>query len=257
MNIKMVVTDLDGTLLREDKTISARNVTAFARLREKGIRTVYATGRGKSAVELTSAMKFDGAVRNNGASAYIEDEPIYKKLLSADSVRDLLIACDKADVNIAVECGAQHYANFNINDLIGEDLLPIQYEIIDFSDLNRDAEKLWAIIDSTNAEKVLDVIKQNLSDTQYLYATRDGYALVMHKDATKSKALASLADHWNIDKNEIVAFGDDVNDLDLLEYCGIGVATGNAIDEVKTVADQVCDTNENDGIAKWIEENLL
>jgi len=48
-----------------------------------------------------------------------------------------------------------------------------------------------------------------------------------------------------------------LNDIDLLQYCGVGVAMGNALPEVKAVADQICDSNENDGIAKWIEKNIL
>jgi len=250
MSIKMVVTDLDGTLLYDDKTISPRTKAAFEGLRKKGIKTVYATGRGASAIELTSSCQFDGAAHNNGAIAYDGDELLYKKLLSADSVRELLIACDKAGVRIVAECNNYHYANF---DIAKEWPWPIQYEIVDFTNHKESAEKLYAILDSQN---VLDVMAKNLGEAQYLQATRDGFALVMHEEAQKSKAVAKLAQRWNIDKSEIVAFGDDVNDLDLLEYCGIGVAMGNAVDEVKAIANQVCDTNENDGIAKWLEENL-
>jgi len=77
--------------------------------------------------------------------------------------------------------------------------------------------------------------------------------MVMHKDALKSKAVAALAEYWNIERREIVAFGDDMNDIDLLKWCGTGVAMGNALDEVKAAADDMCDTNDNDGIAKWLE----
>ncbi|MCL2427036.1 MAG: Cof-type HAD-IIB family hydrolase [Oscillospiraceae bacterium] len=251
MNIKMVVTDLDGTFLREDKTVSERMLNAFAQLREKGIKTVYATGRGESSIKLTSLLQFDGSVRNNGAIAYIQDKLIYERLLPADSIRDLLVTCDKEGIDIVAECGDMFYATFNIDEKYS---WQVENEIVDFSKHNIDAEKLFAVVDSP---EVLDIIKQNIKEDQYIYASRDDYALIMHKDATKSKGVASLAEYWNIDKSEIVAFGDDSNDTDMLEYCGIGIAMGNAIDEVKAVADQICDTNDNDGIAKWVEENLL
>ena len=251
MNIKLVVTDLDGTLLRDDKTISTRTRSAFARLRENGIKTVYATGRGVSVVDVTSSIQFDGFVRNNGAVAYIQEKQIYKKALPASSTRNILLACDEAGIRVAAECGDMHYTNFTIPD---DWDWQVNYKIVTFAEFNEKADKLFAIVDFP---KVLDVVTQNLTDTQYLYASRDGYALVMHKDATKSKALASLADYWNIDKSEIVAFGDDTNDIDLLEYCGVGVAMENALNETKAVADQVCGTNESDGVAEWIEENLL
>jgi len=57
--------------------------------------------------------------------------------------------------------------------------------------------------------------------------------------------------------SEIVSFGDDTNDIDLLDFCGISVAMENALDNVKKSANEICDTNENDSVAKWLEENVL
>ena len=62
---------------------------------------------------------------------------------------------------------------------------------------------------------------------------------------------------WGINKAEIVAFGDDLNDIDLLTHAGVSVAMKNALESVKEIADHICDTNDNDGVAKWLEENLL
>jgi hydroxymethylpyrimidine pyrophosphatase-like HAD family hydrolase len=80
--------------------------------------------------------------------------------------------------------------------------------------------------------------------------------MIMHRDATKMKAIAALAAHWNIDAQDIVAFGDDLNDIDMLAGCGIGVAMGNALDEVKAIADDVCETNDNDGLATWLKRHV-
>jgi len=79
----------------------------------------------------------------------------------------------------------------------------------------------------------------------------------MHKDATKSKAAASLVQFWDIASSEILAFGDDLNDIDMLSYAGIGVAMGNALDEVKAAANYICLSNDEDGVAHWIEEFIL
>ena len=66
----------------------------------------------------------------------------------------------------------------------------------------------------------------------------------------------AIANEFNIDKSEIVAFGDDMNDKEMLVSMGSGVAMGNAIEEVKVIADYICDTNDNDGVAKWLDENI-
>ncbi len=67
-----------------------------------------------------------------------------------------------------------------------------------------------------------------------------------------------LADHYyDIGIDSVVAFGDDINDQEMVKNSGIGVAVANAIDEVKAVADYICDSNDNDGVAKWLEKNVL
>jgi len=97
-------------------------------------------------------------------------------------------------------------------------------------------------------------IEARLDDDFYLTVARDGLGQIMHKEATKSKAVAALAKQWGITRSEIIAFGDDLNDIDMLSCAGVSVAMENALDEVKTVADHICDTNDNDGVAKWLEE---
>jgi hypothetical protein len=81
--------------------------------------------------------------------------------------------------------------------------------------------------------------------------------MVMHRDATKSRAIAELAGIWGINRKEIAAFGDDFNDLDMFEYAGIGVAMSNAVSEAKAAADFICGSNDEDGVARWLEENII
>jgi len=252
MPIKMIVTDLDGTLLREDKTISERTKAILAQCRLKGHKVVYATGRGSSSKILAPSEMFDGFIRMNGATAYIGDTHIHNRLIPIDKVRGLLIAADAANIKIAAESGEVHYANFNVGELWP--WLQRHYEPADFTRLDIEIEKIYAIAETP---KVTELINKHLSDELYLCISRDNLAMVMHSDAVKSKAAAALAEHWNIKRHEIAAFGDDSNDIDLLKYCGVGVAMGNALDEVKAAAAHICDTNDNDGVAKWLEENVL
>jgi hydroxymethylpyrimidine pyrophosphatase-like HAD family hydrolase len=108
-----------------------------------------------------------------------------------------------------------------------------------------------------NTDEDIEIINGYLTDDIYLSVSRDRFATVMHVNATKSKGLAALANYWGINQAEIVTFGDDLNDMDLLQYAGIGVAMGNAVDEIKTIADEICLDNDDDGFAKWLFENVL
>ncbi|MDE6596860.1 MAG: HAD hydrolase family protein, partial [Oscillospiraceae bacterium] len=77
------------------------------------------------------------------------------------------------------------------------------------------------------------------------------------KKAENAFALEKISERLCISAENIAAFGDDFNDVEMLKYCGTGVAMGNAVEEAKQAADFVCDTNDNDGLAKFIEENFL
>ena len=81
--------------------------------------------------------------------------------------------------------------------------------------------------------------------------------MVMNKNARKRNPIRDIAYYFGLSLDEVAAFGDDYNDIEMLRDCGIGIAVANAIDEVKAAADYVCDSNDNDGVAKWLEENVL
>jgi len=253
MNIKMIAVDLDGTLLRDDKTISEITIEALRKCRDKSIKVVYATARSKSASDLVSSCVLDGYVQMNGAVAFAGDVCVYHKTISTIDIRELLLAADSANIQISVEKADRNFSNFTFPDEWG--FLLDHYETTDFNALDIEVEKIWAM---PTSEKEIELLKSHLPSGLYLVTTRDDFfTMIMHEGARKSNAVAALAEYWGIEISQVVAFGDDVNDLDMLKHCGIGVAMGNAVDEIKAVADYVCDTNEDDGIAKWIEENVL
>ena len=244
--VKMIVSDLDGTLLRNDKTISDKTIETLKHCREANIKVVYATGRGGSAERAAPARHFDGRIVMNGAVAHVGDSVVYNCLIPYKIARPLLIACDRQGIKTASEVSGMHYSNFATSD---EWPNITNYKITDFSKHDIDAEKLYMIVKNIDDQKF---IEKNLPNGLYLTVSRDGLAQVMHKDATKSKAIIALAHFWGIDQSEIVAFGDDLNDLDMLSHAGIGVAMGNAVDELKVIADYICLSNEEDGVAEWI-----
>ena len=221
MITKMIVTDLDGTLLRDDKTVSEGAMSALHRCRDAGIKTIFATGRGENSVcgaeRVVPAGLFDGYILNNGALAVAGEDIVYSCFVANEMIEPLLAVCG--------ELGLEH----------------------GFSRHGAETGKFWTFGCSPEISTLIDA---RLDANLHLKVARDGLGQVMHKDATKANAVAALARNWNIAQSEIVAFGDDLNDIDLLNYVGVGVAIANALEEVKSVADYICDTNENDGVAK-------
>lgn len=250
--MKMIVADLDETLLRKDKSISEYTKSTLIKCRESGIKVAYATGRGGSDAEkVIPSFLFDGRITMNGAIVQVDETIIHKCLIPYEIARPVLMALDKYGLKTASQTGGMHYSNF-----VTSDVWPNvkNYEITDFPKHNIDAEKLYAVANNSDEIKF---IEEQLPDNLYLSVSKDMLAQIMHKDATKSKAVAELANFWNIEQSEITAFGDDLNDIDMLIFAGVGVAMENALDKVKAAADHVCQSNDEDGVAKWITENIL
>ena len=141
-----------------------------------------------------------------------------------------------------------NYSNFAVSDVFSD---IVNYKFIDISTHNMDTEKI--ILTPVD----IAFVERHCPDTLYPTVSREGFIAVMHKEAKKAKALAHIAGLWGIDKSNIAAFGDDFNDMDMLTFAGAGVAMGNALDEVKAAADFITLSNEDDGVADWINKNIL
>jgi hydroxymethylpyrimidine pyrophosphatase-like HAD family hydrolase len=224
MKITMIVTDLDGTLLREDKIVSERTKDTLKLCMEAKIKIIFATGRGENASQIVPIYLFDGSVFNNGALALVGNDIVYSRFIKPEIIEPLLDVCKKFDLEYG------------------------------FSMHGSKVGKFWTFGCTPEISTLIEV---RLNNDFYLTVSRDGLGQIMHRDATKSKGVAALAQYWGIANSEILVFGDDLNDIDMLSYAGVSVAMGNALNDVKVVADYVCDTNDNDGIAKWLEKNVL
>jgi hydroxymethylpyrimidine pyrophosphatase-like HAD family hydrolase len=87
--------------------------------------------------------------------------------------------------------------------------------------------------------------------------TGEGWYSFTHKETEKSAALEVLAGAVNIHLSEIAAFGDDYNDIKMIQKCGKGIAMGNGVDAIKLAANDICGSCEEDGVARWLEAHVL
>ena len=253
MNIKMIVTDLDGTLLRNDKTVSSYTVDVFQRVRERGVLITFATARDfRFVTEYITPMNGiapDILIADNGALARYNDKDLYKKLVPNETLNTLMSRYDLVRC-ISTERGyylSGEYANDH------RSLGKKETVITDFSQLiNEDA----LYVDG-NTDKVPSSLTENIPDVRIVTYSDVSLITVVHREATKLNALNAICNALKVKANEIAIFGDDYSDIEMLSNFTHGVAVANAIDECKTVAKYICDTNENDGVAIWLEENVL
>jgi Cof subfamily protein (haloacid dehalogenase superfamily) len=247
-NIKLIVADLDNTLLRRDKTISEYTADVFRRARERGVLTAFATGRTLNmTAEYTARIQVDGLVSDNGAVVVMSGNILREYTLPVDLSRALLTelaehwnmekigAKNRTTVLSTKPDPAQTYCDFNI---------PLDDEF----------QHVWFRTDDEGFSKYIAGKYPMLSVHR---VTGTNLYDVNPPNATKANGVRLIAGHLGITTLDTAAFGDDWNDVEMLTHCGVGVAMANAIDECKAAADYICGDCDADGAAKWIEDNLL
>jgi Cof subfamily protein (haloacid dehalogenase superfamily) len=252
-NIKLIVADLDNTLLRRDKTISDYTADVFRRLRGRGVLTAFATARPIRASK--HAVQNDALVAHNGANVLIGNEIIHRIGIEPSDAKQIMTTLVRAfpGATLSIEIDDVLYANFDA----AEEWESVSFERSDFSDLPRTpADKIIVGgLPSAELRKAAGYIPNSL-----YYEPSSGahpLGLIMRREATKWNGIQILARKLGINIEEIAAFGDDWNDVEMLTHCGVGVAMANAIDACKAAADYICGDCDDDGVAQWLEENVL
>jgi hydroxymethylpyrimidine pyrophosphatase-like HAD family hydrolase len=250
-DVKLIVTDLDGTLLRSDKAISSYTSEVLRRCRARGIKLVFATARPANRIALLGIADLANVVIiNNGASLYQHGESVTQFGIAPAIAKPLMNQLLHAlpGLRISIEYGHIAYANCDLSDL-WETEIHIGFD--DLPDIPADK-----IVIRAGAETYV-AVQGLLPSGLYAQLCEGWLILIMHESATKWNAVRLLAAQWGIEIGEIVAFGDDHNDMEMLRNCGVGVAMANALDEVKDAADCLCGSNDEDGVAKWLEKHVL
>ena len=251
--IRMIVTDLDGTFLRNDKTASAYTLETVEKVRQKGVIFTVATARPiRSVVERLPFIKFDVGIFHNGAVIRTPDGDIGGMGIDEPDVivRNMLAAVPEA--HISVESEDVLYCNFD-----SRTIWPVEPFVYteDFACMEgKIADKI--IVEAHSAADV-EKIARFIPDYAYAVLSENRIAMIMNKKATKINAIRAVAEKYHINMEDVAAFGDDYNDIDMLKGCGRGIAVANALPEVKAAADEMCESNMDDGVAKWMEENIL
>jgi len=253
MPIKLIVTDLDNTLLRRDKSVSTYTARVFDRCRAAGIIVVFATARHKLFVrDMVTALTPDLIISNGGALARQQEQVLYRRVLGTPTVNALLARCRTLGQTM-VTTDAGYWTNAeHIRSPWSEFAWVVRS---DFShDFMHEAYHVGVVTpDVSQKEKLIT----DFPHVRTLAFSNEDTCAFYHPEATKARALAASLSMLGISMSEVVAFGDDSNEIDMLNMCGLGVAVANAIDDVKAVAAELCDDCDEDGVARWVEKHIL
>lgn len=263
---KLIITDLDGTVLREDKTISEITRKTFALCRKAGIPIAIATAR-----YITGARPFAEALHaayqilTDGTLVYRHGTLIYANVMDIPQTNSLLIELKQRGflqhIAIPTAEGLFRYPEGIPYDPAAPDPKANGYTKNDTTvgfhiEIDQPfpfpaSKMVVQIPDQSSAQEIAKLC----GCKQFRYRGEDRYTFC-HPTAGKLDAIRHIANDQRISLNDIMVFGDDINDIEMIRECGYGVAMGNAINEVKSAADEITETNQNDGVAVILQKVL-
>lgn len=250
---KLLLFDLDGTLLDSRKRISSRNLAAIEACRAKGIVIGVATARGEATcARYVEQIRPDVVISNSGGLVRIRGEIVYSNAFAVEETLTLVRAGTAEGRGVTVDTAEHTYCNVRLDMPDWRDL-----DYCDFSEASGFDERAFKVcIEGTDidfAERTAALVE----DCDWLAFSDCDWFKFSRRLNDKGKALAVLEEAMGIAPEETVAFGDDFVDSAMLKACGVGVAMGNAVDEVKRCADMVIGDNDSDAIAVFLEETIL
>ena len=255
---KLIAVDLDHTLLRSDKSISDYTKSVFKRVREKGILIAFVTARAqRSAQRFCKQIEPDIFVANSGALAHKGNTMLYSAPIKKEDSSGLIerFATHSSIEQIGLETTSDYYSSNEFDPSWGSYEDYCHAIVVDFKK-QKDFGDVYKISVLAKDVSIVKNIAEDFPNINFISYRDENWHTFRTLEASKEIGLSAVAESMGIELENTVAFGDDKNDIGMLRMAGIGVAVDNALPEVKAAADYVCDDCDNDGVAKWIEENI-
>lgn len=252
--MKILAIDLDQTLLRSDKSISSATREVFRRLKQTtDHKVIIATGRAViRAKEYMQAVEAAGIISLNGAKTMINGEVVSEYGVEEDQAVRLirrLLGIPDTFVNVTYP----DVILTNNKSLVTGDHV---HEYTDYETIEtKEIAKVSIVTEHPDLIQSLDFdefhckLVDNSKDPKYF--------AILNKKVSKLTGLTDLCHKLGLSMSDVIAFGDDYNDLDILTHAGHAVVVANAVEAIKELTEDICLSNDEDGVADWISRNLL
>lgn len=265
--IKLIMSDIDGTILDKNHQLDSYLIELMPLLKQRDIPFVLASARsplGIAPISKELGITDFPIACYNGALISLGD-----KILSQHSI-------DKSELLLLHDFLKKEFPTVSINVYSGKDWLvnTIDEWVEIESTITGESPKVTSLADFIKDEKTLvhklllidnaatiQKLKETLATMDFpqtdFYLSKDNYLEVTHNQVSKKQALLELANYYQLSLTEIMTIGDNYNDIPMIETAGLGVAMGNAPTEVKTCANRVTDSNDQNGVSKAIKLYVL
>lgn len=264
MMYKLIAIDIDDTLLNDDIIVTEGTKAALEKAIAAGVTVTLATGR-----MFSSARKIAKQINLNvpiityqGAlvKTLLDDTVLYEKNVPADAARQIFNYCEANNLHLQLYVNDQLYgAVDNARIQAYAKLVNMPYFIEpDFEKLVNEPNHKMLIIDEPEIiDKHLVILQDQLGEQLHITKSKPHYLEITHPEATKGHALQFMAQHIGCSIEQSIAIGDALNDREMVQTAGLGVAMGNAIPLLKEIADYVTLSNNDEGVKHVIEKFIL
>lgn len=270
MAVRLIALDLDGTLFRDDKTVSEGNRKALMQARQNGAEIVIASGRPLHNIpqDVFRELGVRYMITANGACVHrlSDGARLYEDPMDREAAYELIRFCEQLPVLVCVLTVGETLVSKSktvlaerpgtpemFRHFINHICVPVDNLIASLETSGKPVYKLAVYFThfSEDPERCYRLMLTHLeNDPRFVQVDGGLHSMeITMADVSKGKALRWLAEQLKIDISETMACGDTENDLEILKTAGIGVAMGNAAPHVKAAADYVTRTNEEDGVA--------
>jgi Cof subfamily protein (haloacid dehalogenase superfamily) len=270
MEYKLLVVDVDGTLVNGNGLISAEDEKAIIKAAASGLKISLSTGRViKACRKIIDRLElnghhifFDGALVSDPSKR----EEIYSQPLKKEAVRQAVEFAHPQDIYLELYSAENFFAQReNWSDDVHRRFFGVEPTIVDFSGIWQRERIIKAelVVHNSEERRKAEIFEKEFSGRlRFSIARSPGYPgidfiNIIDPEVSKGKALMALALHLGIKIGEVMAIGDGLNDISLLEIAGLAVAMGNAPEEVKKIADHVTLDVDHSGVAAAIERFII
>ena len=260
MNYKLIAMDFDGTLLRDDKTISENTKNILKLYKDLGYLIVGVTARTlKSAKDVIPLDIFNYIIINNGASIYDVDNNsmIYQETIDKETVKAITMEMKDFCFQIDYVTDNMYYIYINKKN----SNLDFIRDISSIEEIDEPVARMNAFLKDIDKVKDYYELISTKFDNVNCFIMQDSdsinkWLVINPKGVNKANTLKELGKIENISLDEMIFFGDGLNDLEVIDEVGLGVAMGNALEEIKDKSKEVTESNNEDGIVKFLDRKL-
>lgn len=253
--IKGIFFDVDGTLIsKEHSYISDQLLEALKELRQQGIKLFIATGRHYLELEklgINRQFKFDGYLILNGGYCFDDQGIIYTNPIDKIDVAKIVEYTENNNLACSFVESNDLYINL-INELVVEAQIFLNTPLPPVKDIRRALENDVYQIDPFVEESEIKSIMNLAQNCKYTQWYDSGYDIIPLKGG-KQEGIKAMINHYGLKKDEVMAFGDGHNDIEMLQYVGTGICMENGHEETKKVSDFITVSVYDDGIVSALE----